>query len=87
MIIQIPNPFNYHARKDFLPQVQENPEDPELTLDFDGVSSLDSAALGMLLMAREQRKGVTGRISLINCNEAVKQILTIAQFHMLFDIS
>ncbi|MBF0358355.1 MAG: STAS domain-containing protein [Magnetococcales bacterium] len=87
MIIQIPNPFNYHARKDFLPQIQENPEDSELILDFNGVSSLDSAALGMLLMAREQCKGIKGRISLINCNDTVKQILTIAQFHMLFDIS
>ncbi|MBF0195959.1 MAG: STAS domain-containing protein [Magnetococcales bacterium] len=87
MIIQVPNPFNYHARKEFLPKIQENPVDSELTLDFEGVSSLDSAALGMLLMAREQCKGVKGRISLINCSEPVKQILTIAQFHMLFDIS
>jgi HptB-dependent secretion and biofilm anti anti-sigma factor len=86
MKIKIPNPFNFQARKTFLPQVKANPADSELILDFDGVSTLDSAALGMLLMAREQTKSTSGRVTLINCNDAVKQILEVAQFHMLFKI-
>ncbi|MBF0193908.1 MAG: STAS domain-containing protein [Magnetococcales bacterium] len=87
MIIKIPNPFNFQARKTFLPQIKANPAGEELILDFEGVTTLDSAALGMLLMAREQTKDTSSRVSLINCNDSVKQILEVAQFHMLFKIS
>jgi HptB-dependent secretion and biofilm anti anti-sigma factor len=87
MKIMIPNPFNFQARKTFLPQIKANPVGEELVLDFNGVSTLDSAALGMLLMAREQTKSSAGRVSLVNCNDAIKQVLEVAQFHMLFKIS
>ncbi|MBF0379676.1 MAG: STAS domain-containing protein [Magnetococcales bacterium] len=87
MKIKIPNPFNFQSRKTFIPQVKANPPGEELILDFENVSSLDSAALGMLLMAREQTKSTSSKVSFINCNDSIKQILEVAQFHMLFKIS
>jgi HptB-dependent secretion and biofilm anti anti-sigma factor len=88
MNIQIPNPFTYQSRKEFLPVVKSIVIDTnsELTLDFNGVDMIDSSALGMLLIAREKARGTEGRVSLINCNDKIKKILTVAQFDMLFKI-
>jgi HptB-dependent secretion and biofilm anti anti-sigma factor len=86
MKIQIPNPFNYSARKDFLPQILKQPVDSELILDFNGVDMLDSSALGILLMVREKSKGSGKKVTLLNCSDNIKKILEVAQFHMLFDI-
>jgi hypothetical protein len=61
--IQIPNPFNYGSRKDFLPQLKGDMANFDLILDFSGVDILDSSALGMLLLAREKVKGTKGKIS------------------------
>lgn len=85
--ISIPNPFDYKSRKSFLPLLRDNMDDCELILDFKGVQHLDSSALGMLLMAREKVGGSRARISLVNCNENIRKILTIAQFDILFKIS
>ncbi|MBF0358798.1 MAG: STAS domain-containing protein [Magnetococcales bacterium] len=86
MRIQIPNPFDFSARKSFLPQIN-NITDNVLILDFDGVETIDSAALGMLLMSRERAKKFKSKVSLINCNTKIKKILEVAQFHILFKIT
>ncbi|MBF0455896.1 MAG: STAS domain-containing protein [Magnetococcales bacterium] len=85
--IKVPNPFDFSARKHFLPQIKQDMENFELVLDFSGVNHLDSSALGMLLMAREKVGGTRARISLVNCNQKIQRILSVAQFHMLFRIS
>jgi HptB-dependent secretion and biofilm anti anti-sigma factor len=82
--ISLPNPFDYNSRKQFLPLIKGNLDNIDLVLDFNGVETLDSSALGMLLMARERVGGIKSRISLINCSDRIRKILTVAQFHMLF---
>jgi HptB-dependent secretion and biofilm anti anti-sigma factor len=86
MKIQVPSPFNYTTRRDFFTQISELPVDSELILDFCRVDVLDASALGMLLIAREKVNGSEKRVSLVNCNTNVKQILEAAQFNTLFRI-
>ncbi len=59
----------------------------ELEIDLGQVQYLDSSALGMLLMLRERAEGVRKRVVLSNCRGVVKQVLDIANFAKLFQIS
>ncbi len=81
--IMIPQPFDYNARKSFLPLFKDV-SGAEVLLDFRNVDHMDSSALGMLLMARE--KIDSKKITLINCTNNIKDLLKLAQFHMLFTI-
>ncbi len=88
MNIQIPDPLNYMSRKDILPQIMTLPTGSELTLNFNGVTTIDSSGLGILLLAREKVKGSSSKkVSLVNCNDQIKKIFEIAQFHILFKIT
>ncbi|MDO6682279.1 MULTISPECIES: STAS domain-containing protein [unclassified Oceanobacter] len=55
-------------------------------LDLAGTSYLDSSALGMLLLLRDHAGGDAADISIVNCNQDVKKILTISNFEQLFTI-
>jgi anti-anti-sigma factor len=56
-------------------------------VDLAQVEYLDSSALGMLLMLRDKIKASNRRVSLINCRGPVKQVLEIANFSKLFEVS
>ena len=55
-------------------------------LDFKKTHYMDSSALGMLLLLREQTKGDKSKVSLVNVSGTVLKILEIAQFKKLFTI-
>lgn len=64
------------------------PEDGiEFVIDMDGANYIDSSALGMLLMMREQLGGDSAKISITNCSSEIKNILHVANFQTLFDMS
>lgn len=48
---------------------------------------MDSSALGMLLLLREQAGGEQANIKIINCNEEIKNIFAVSNFHRIFNIS
>ena len=56
-------------------------------VDFSGVDYLDSSALGMLLMLRDKLSGVNKDVALTGVRGNVKQVLDIANFGKLFQIS
>ncbi len=56
-------------------------------VDFSGVDYLDSSALGMLLMLRDKLGGVNKEVALSGVRGNVKQVLDIANFAKLFQIS
>jgi HptB-dependent secretion and biofilm anti anti-sigma factor len=58
----------------------------EVEIDLGEVQFIDSSALGLLLMLREQGDNTHKAISLSNCHGAVKQVLDIANFSKLFHI-
>lgn len=55
-------------------------------VDFAQTEYIDSSALGMLLLLREQTKGDKSRVTLINVGGSALNILKIAQFNQLFTI-
>ena len=58
-----------------------------VTVDFTGVDYLDSSALGMLLMLRDKLGGANKEVALTGVRGNVKQVLDIANFGKLFQIS
>ncbi len=57
-----------------------------LEVNLSAVDYLDSSALGMLLMLREQVAAAQKQLALSNPNEIVTKILDIANFNKLFKI-
>lgn len=58
-----------------------------VVVDFAGVDYLDSSALGMLLMLRDKMGGANKDVALTGVRGNVKQVLDIANFGKLFQIS
>ena len=55
-------------------------------IDMGETTYLDSSALGMLLLLRDFAGGDNADISILNCNNDVRKILTISNFEQLFRI-
>lgn len=81
--------FDYGTYKVFhdayVPMFSSNAVDT-IEVDMQRVDYLDSAALGMLLMLKEQAGVARKTVSLTNCNELVARTLRIAKFDTLFPI-
>lgn len=58
----------------------------KIIIDLGAVEYIDSAALGMLLLARERASAVGKQIELANCSGSAKAVLDIANFQKLFVI-
>lgn len=58
-----------------------------IVVDFVGVDYLDSSALGMLLMLRDKMGGAGKEVELAGVRGNVRQVLDIANFGKLFQIS
>jgi HptB-dependent secretion and biofilm anti anti-sigma factor len=57
-----------------------------IEVNLEAVDYLDSSALGMLLLLREQAQGRGMDVALRNCHGAVREILDVANFGRLFAI-
>lgn len=55
-----------------------------MTVDFDGVPFIDSTALGMLLLLREQATAVKKDVVLSRCGPTLQRVLSVAQFPRIF---
>ena len=56
-------------------------------VDMSTVAYIDSSALGMLLLLRERAGATDACIQITNCSPEVKEILQVANFGQLFDLS
>lgn len=56
------------------------------SIDLGDTGYLDSSALGMLLLLKEHAESQTATVRLINFNNEIKEILTIASFDKLFTL-
>ncbi len=55
-------------------------------VDLSATRSMDSSALGMLLVLRERAGGDKANITLVGAGETVKQVLGVSRFEQLFKI-
>ena len=84
--IKLDGRFTFAAHADFRKVSQETIAGSckAIEIDFAKVESLDSAAQGMLLLAREGATRVEKTISFVNCKGEAKQILEMSGFKRLF---
>lgn len=90
LVIRLQGRFDFSAHREFRDAVDgalQGAGRRKIVVDLGGVDYLDSSALGMLLMLRDRAKSSEGTVALTNCRGAVKQVLDIANFGKLFDIT
>lgn len=87
LTIKIKGRFDYSCHKVFKDAFMEVSTANSYEVDFSEVLYLDSSALGMLLLLRDYAGGSSAEVKLTHANSAVIEILTIANFHRLFEIS
>lgn len=81
--------FDFSTHREFRQACETligNSDVKELLVDFQNVNYLDSSALGMLLLLKEKVSGAGKTLALVNCRDAVKQVLEIACFGKIFTI-
>lgn len=84
--LSLPKEFNYQAYMSFHKTLQGIPKGSRFVLDFSLVETIDSAALGMLLLLREQAGHARSDVSLIHCSPLIKRALFSTQLQDLFSI-
>ncbi|NOQ76199.1 MAG: STAS domain-containing protein [Methylococcaceae bacterium] len=94
IIVKLSGIFNYTLHAEFRHSYESHQDDKsyKFTLDFSDVSFIDSSSLGMLLLMHDFvgadfHNIDNSKIKLIHCNDKIKSIMEIANFHVFFDIS
>lgn len=87
LTITIEGRFDFSSHQEFRRSYEEVDTKPSsFVVDMQGTTYLDSSALGMLLLLRDYAGGDDAKISIVNCNDDVKKILSISNFDQLFSI-
>jgi len=90
VIIKLAGRFDFNTHREFRAAYEPLITDStvrSVAVDFAGVDYLDSSALGMLLMLRDKLGGGNKDVALTGVRGNVKQVLDIANFGKLFQIS
>jgi|UniRef100_Q47I42 anti-anti-sigma factor len=89
-VIKLVGRFDFNTHREFRGSYEPLVSDTSVrsvVVDFSGVDYLDSSALGMLLMLRDKLGGANKEVALTGVRGNVKQVLDIANFGKLFQIS
>lgn len=87
--IKVSGRFDFSAQNEFRDCYHSlSPDDGvEFVIDMASANYIDSSALGMLLMMREHMGGDSANISIVHCAPEIKNILNVANFQTLFNVS
>ncbi len=89
-IIKIPKRFDYSVSSDFNTAVgaalTNAGENKKITLDCSEMEYLDSAGIGLIVMAHKKAINNQCRIVIINTKPSAKEILLLANLQKLIDI-
>lgn len=89
-VIKLTGRFDFNTHREFRGAYEPLVGDAvvrSVVVDFSSVDYLDSSALGMLLMLRDKLGGAGKDVALTGVKGNVKQVLGIANFGKLFQIS
>lgn len=87
LTIAVEGRFDFSAHQEFRRSYEDVENPPQnYKVDMQDASYLDSSALGMLLLLRDYAGGDSANITILNCNDDVKKILSISNFEQLFNI-
>ena len=85
--ISVAGRFDFSAHQDFVKSYMHYAKgEKTFVVDLSGSEYMDSSAMGMLLQLREHADRDV-RVKLSNANAGIKEILKIANFDKLFEIS
>lgn len=84
--IQISGAFDFKLRTAFRHAYQNESAKSRFIIDFKEVSSIDSAAFGMLLTLREFSGGDTANITLTQCRPHIHEVFRFSKFYQLFKL-
>lgn len=86
LTISVSGRFDFASHQDFRAAYEGMGSEKRYVVDLRGANYLDSSALGMLLLLRDNAGGERSRIRLVNCKPDVIKILAISNFDKLFQI-
>ena len=88
LAIAVEGRFDFSVHQEFRKAYETSRGRPrKFRVDMRHANYLDSSALGMLLLLRDHAGGDEADILIVNCNDAVKNILTVSNFDQLFTIT
>tara|TARA_A100001037_G_C15043281_1_gene586536 strand:- start:477 stop:782 length:306 start_codon:yes stop_codon:yes gene_type:complete len=86
--IAVQGTFDFSVHRAFREAYESLPgADAHYVVDLAETETMDSAALGMLLLLRDYAGGENADIRVQNCSDSVREILRIASFELLFTVS
>jgi anti-anti-sigma factor len=87
--IRINGRFDFNIHKEFRKgyQTVNDPQGVSFVIDMGDVDYMDSSALGMLLVLREQAGGDGSNITIKNCKSDIEKILEVSNFKNLFKMT
>lgn len=85
--LKIPNEFDFRLHKEFREAHKDIKPGTEFILDFSQTEHMDSSALGMLLLLREEQGNDDANVKIVNCRENIKSLLEMASFNLLFKVA
>lgn len=86
-VIRLTGRFDFSGHREFRHCYEAALQEPSvrrIDVDLRNVEYLDSSALGMLLLLKEQADARALPVSLLNCGGNVKDILEVANFGVMF---
>ncbi len=85
--IKMPKRFDYSCSSEFNRQVQELMSPGQsLVLDCAGMDYIDSAGIGLLVMAYKKIQPISARLEMISLKTAPREILQLANLQKIIDI-
>jgi anti-anti-sigma factor len=89
-VLHVSGTLDFSRRNEFMGKLEQHKADrgsPFFDLDLSGVTHLDTAGLGLLLILLDRLKAADQDICLLNCSPVAKQYLSFANFDRRFLIS
>ena len=88
-VIRLTGRFDFSAHREFKHCYEAALRESaicRIDVDLHAVDYLDSSALGMLLLLKEQAEARALPVALLNCGGSVKEILEVANFGVMFSM-
>ncbi len=86
--IAVTGRFDFSNHQSFVKAYKDHPKgEKNFVVELSAAEYMDSSAMGMLLQLREHSTKEKNCVVLAHCNEAILEILRIANFDKLFTVS
>ncbi len=82
-VLDITGQFTFGTRKEFSAAIETVQTGAHVILNFNGVTFVDSAAIGLLALAAQQFKSSNRTLSLVGAQGTVKQVLNLTHIEQM----